>query len=75
MTLTLPTFYDRNSKILQNQTGFPGGWVVKNPPANGGDIGNMGSIPGMGRPQEKEIAIHSCILACEIPWTEEPVSL
>ena len=26
--------------------GFPGGSVVKNPPANGGD---MGSIPGLGR--------------------------
>ena len=23
--------------------------VVKNPPANAGDIGNMGSIPGSGR--------------------------
>ena len=26
--------------------GFPGGAVVKNPPANAGD---MGSIPGVGR--------------------------
>ena len=26
--------------------GFPGGLVVKNPPANAGD---MGSIPGLGR--------------------------
>ena len=26
--------------------GFPGGTVVKNPPANGGDVG---SIPGSGR--------------------------
>ena len=26
--------------------GFPGGSVVKNPPANAGDVG---SIPGMGR--------------------------
>ena len=30
---------------LMNQ-GFPGGAVVKNPPANAGD---MGSIPGPGR--------------------------
>ena len=27
--------------------GFPGGSVVKNPPANAGDVG---SIPGPGRP-------------------------
>ena len=32
---------------IKNSTeGFPGGPVVKNPPAN---AGNMGSIPGSGR--------------------------
>ena len=30
------------------------------------------SIPGWGDPLEKEMAIHPGILACEIPWTEEP---
>jgi len=29
--------------------GFPGGTVVKNPPANSGDVRDMGSIPGSGR--------------------------
>ena len=29
--------------------GFPGGSVVKNLPANAGDAGDMGSIPGLGR--------------------------
>ena len=29
--------------------GFPGGSVVKNPPANAGDTGDVGSIPGSGR--------------------------
>ena len=29
--------------------GFPGGSVVKNPPANAGDTGDSGSIPGLGR--------------------------
>ena len=29
--------------------GFPGGSVVKNPPANAGDRRDMGSIPGLGR--------------------------
>ena len=28
---------------------FPGGPGVKNPPANTGDMGSMGSIPGLGR--------------------------
>ena len=34
-------------------------------------------IPSMGQedPLEKEIATHSCILAWEIPWTEEPGGL
>ena len=31
---------------------FPGGSVVKNLPANTGDIRDMGSIPGSGRPPE-----------------------
>ena len=29
--------------------GFPGGSLVKNPPANAGDPGDTGSIPGSGR--------------------------
>ena len=29
--------------------GFPGGSVVKNPPANAGDAGDSGSIPALGR--------------------------
>ena len=29
--------------------GFPSGAVVKNPPANAGDTGDVGSIPGSGR--------------------------
>ena len=31
------------------RVGFPGGTVVKNLPANAGDIGDVGSIPGLGR--------------------------
>ena len=48
---------------------FPGGSVVKNPPANAEDVG---LIPGSGRSSGEEIATHSSILALEIPWTEEP---
>ena len=49
--------------------GFPGGSVVKNPPA---DAGDLGLIPGSRRFMEKEIATHSSIPAWEIPWTEKP---
>ena len=48
--------------------GFPGRSEVKNPLANAGDVG---SIPGWGRPLEKEMATHSSIRAWRIPWTEE----
>ena len=36
----------QNSASFQ---GFPGGSVVKNPPANSGDAGDLGSIPESGR--------------------------
>ena len=29
--------------------GFPGGSVIKNPPAHAGDAGDPNSIPGLGR--------------------------
>ena len=32
---------------------FPGGAVVKNPSASGGDTRDMGSIPGSGRSPEE----------------------
>ena len=43
--------------------GFPTGSVVKNPPANTGDTGDMGSIPGSGGSLQEEMAAHSSILA------------
>ena len=46
--------------------------MVKNPLANTGDVG---SALGWEEPLEKEMAIHSNILAWEIPWTEEPGGL
>ena len=49
--------------------------MVKNLPANTGDIRDMGSIPGSGNPLEKGMAIHSSILAWRILWTEEPGGL
>ena len=46
--------------------------VVKNPPANGGDIKDMGFIPGQEDPLEEGTETHSSILAWRIPWTEGP---
>ena len=57
--------------IMKNIPGFPGGSMVKNPPAN---AGGAGSIFGLGRSLEKEIATCSSILAWRIPWTEESSS-
>ena len=49
--------------------------VVKNLPSNVGDVRDVGLIPGSGRFLEKEMAIHSSILAWRILWTEEPGEL
>ena len=49
--------------------GLPGVAVVKNPPANAGD---MGSIPGLGRSPGERNGIPLSIIAWRIPWTEEP---
>ena len=49
--------------------GFPGGSVVKNPPAK--QEMWIQSLGGEG-PLEEEMATHSSILAQGIPWTEEP---
>ena len=46
--------------------------MVKNLPANAGDAG---SIPGLGRSLQKEMATHSSVLAWKIPWSEEPGKL
>ena len=37
-------------QLVQPLWGFPGGAVVKNPPANAGDARNTCSIPESGRP-------------------------
>ena len=45
--------------------------VVKNPLDNAGDPRDTGLIPGLEDPLEKEMAIHSSILAWRILWTEK----
>ena len=49
--------------------------MVKNLPANVGDVKNQGSIPGSGRSLEEGMETPSSILAWRIPWTEEPGKL
>ena len=49
--------------------GFPGGSAVKNLP---GRPETWLQTLGQEDPLEKEMAMHSSILAWEIPWTDEP---
>ena len=59
-------------ELPNNIMGFPGGSVLKNPPAVAEGVG---LILDQEDPLEKEMATHSSILAWEIPWTEEPGGL
>ena len=55
---------------------FPGGTVVKNPPANTGDAGDSDSVPGSERSPGDGTGNplrYSCL--GNIPWTEEPSGL
>ena len=52
--------------------GFPGGSVIKNPPAIQELQEMRVRFLGQKDPTEKEIATHSSILTWSIPWTEEP---
>ena len=45
--------------------------MVKNLPANARDQETQVGVPGREDPLEEVMAIHSSILAWEIPWTEE----
>ena len=46
--------------------------VVKNLLTNGGDLRDVGSIPGLGRPPGEGHDNPLSILAWRIPWTEKP---
>ena len=58
--------------VQANAMGFQAGSVVKNQPANAGDLG---SIPCLGRSPGEGNGNHSSILAGEMLWTEEPGQL
>jgi len=47
---------------------FPGGIDGKESSCN---VGDLGSIPGLGRSLEEGLTAHSTVLAWRIPWTEE----
>ena len=42
---------------------------------NAADMGDTGSVPGLGRPPGGWLVTHSSTLAWRIPWTEEPGAL
>ena len=52
--------------------GFPGGLDSKESACN---VGDLGSIPGLGRSPGEGKATYSSNLAWEIPWTEGPGGL
>ena len=49
--------------------------MVKNPPANAGNVRDAVQSLGREDPLEEGIATHSSLLAWRIPWTEEPGGL
>ena len=49
--------------------------MVKNPPANAGDIREIAGSLGLEDALEEGMATHSSIHAWRIPWTEEPGGL
>ena len=58
--------------VISIRNSFPVALVVKNPPANEGDLS---SILGLDDPLEEETAAHSSTVAWRIPWPEEPGGL
>ena len=64
-------------EFLEDMTlmGFSGGSVVKNLPANSGDIRDVGLIPELGRSPGVGSGKPLSILARKIPWTVEPGGL
>ena len=54
---------------------FPGGAVIKNPPASVGDTGDVDWSLGWEDPLEEAVATYPSVLAWKIPWIEEPVRL
>ena len=62
---SFPNFLKLHSTIW----GFPGGSDGKEHTCK---VGELGSIPGSGRPRGEGMATHLRIFAWRFPWTEEP---
>ena len=69
LVLFHPTLVPRNGECINTMMGFPSSSGSK---ASACSTGDLGSIHGLGRPLEKEMATHSSVLAWEISWTKEP---
>ena len=57
---------------LTTITRLPSWLSCKESACNTGAARDTGSFPGLERSLKKEMATHSSILTCRIPWTEEP---
>ena len=68
----LPSLLSYNKGSVKVIEGFPGGPVVKNPPAT-----KKTRVQFLGQEDtlKKGMATYSSILAWEIPWTEKPGGL
>ena len=64
----VPGHLEKRSVFLD----FPGGAVVRNPPATAGDVRD--AVPSLGPldPPEEGMAAHPSVLAWRIPGAEEP---
>ena len=62
----------RRHKLLGERQGFSGGSDGKDSTWN---VGDLGSIPGLGRSLEEDMATHSSILPGKSAWTEKPGGL
>ena len=60
------------NQVFNDYLGFPSGSVVKNSPANSGDVGLISELE---RSLGEGNGNHSSTLAWKIPWTEEPGGL
>ena len=60
---------------MKSVSDIPDGASGKEPACQCRRLRDTGSIPGSEDPLEEGKATHASILACRIPWTEEPDGL
>ena len=74
ITQSVGLYYGSPSSLIQGDVefGFPGDAVVKNSPANAGDIRDTSLIPGLGRSPGEGNCNPLQYSSPKILWTEEP---